>query len=322
LKTSYTLDSSGKPVLSDDNNVGFPNGRAYYVTDTRGNLTQLLDAAQNVKAVFAYDDFGKQKSALTQTSANGSSTWDSRLRYQLAPRDQITGQYAIGPRMFDPGTYRFIGADQYVGSGANQELQADPLTGNRYLYAGSNPANYIDDGHAPQCQDCADFASGVINGVLFNTGEPVERALGIHDKVNHASGWRDAGEWTSIVVPGGIAVKGAKRGWTALKSAMKARNAATAARQVLPRSGPIARSLGAASRSEQLARKFNLNVNSPTTRQVLNSLDDSVADFVANYRKGSLWRKLPGEVADMTVEEALKHSSTVRKLLTDKRFAK
>ena len=27
-------------------------------------------------------------------------------------------------------------------------LQADPLTGNRYLYAGANPVNLIDDGHA------------------------------------------------------------------------------------------------------------------------------------------------------------------------------
>lgn len=57
--------------------------------------------------------------------------------------------YAVGPRMFDPGTYRFIGADQFIGSGANQELQLDPLTGNRYLYAGANPANMADDGHSP-----------------------------------------------------------------------------------------------------------------------------------------------------------------------------
>jgi len=149
-RTTYTLDANGEALLSDDNAVAFPTGRAYYATDPRGNLTQLLDGAQNVIAVFGYDDFGKQKEALTQTSPNGSSTWDSRLRFQLAPRDGVTGQYAIGPRMFDPATYRFIGADQFVGAGANQQLQQDPLTGNRYLYAGSNPANLIDDGHAPK----------------------------------------------------------------------------------------------------------------------------------------------------------------------------
>jgi uncharacterized protein YjgD (DUF1641 family) len=91
---------------------------------------------------------------------------------------------------------------------------------------------------------------------------------------------------------------------------------------VLPRSGPIPRSLGAMSRAEQLARKLKLNINSPTTRQVLNSLDDTVSTFIGKFRKGSIQQKLPSEVLDMTVEEALKHSTTARKLLTDGRFAK
>jgi len=51
--------------------------------------------------------------------------------------------------MFDPSIYRFVGADSFVASSANLDLQTDVLTGNRYLYAGSNPANMIDDGHAP-----------------------------------------------------------------------------------------------------------------------------------------------------------------------------
>jgi hypothetical protein len=43
-----------------------------------------------------------------------------------------------------------VGADLYVASSANVELQIDPLTGNRYLYAGANPANMLDDGHKPK----------------------------------------------------------------------------------------------------------------------------------------------------------------------------
>ena len=54
----------------------------------------------------------------------------------------------------------------------------------------------------------------------------------------------------------------------------------------------------------------------------LNSLDDTVGSFVSQFRKGSIHRELPREVLDMTVEEALQHSSTVRKLLIDLRFAK
>ena len=90
----------------------------------------------------------------------------------------------------------------------------------------------------------------------------------------------------------------------------------------LPNSGPIALSLGAESRSEQLPRKLNLNVNSPTTRQVLNSLDTDVSSFVGEFRRGGIWWELPGEVAGMSVEEATQHSSTVRKLLVDNRFVK
>lgn len=67
---------------------------------------------------------------------------------------------------------------------------------------------------------------------------------------------------------------------------------------------------------------MGLNVNSPTTRQLLNSLDMDVRSFVSQYRKGSLWRELPGEVAGMSVEEAIQYSSTVRKLLINNRFVK
>ncbi len=76
------------------------------------------------------------------------------------------------------------------------------------------------------------------------------------------------------------------------------------------------------SRAEALARKLKMNVNSPTTRQVLNSLDDSVGSFVGQFRKGSINRELPGEVMEMTVEQALGYSTKVRKLLTDGRFVK
>ena len=62
-----------------------------------------------------------------------------------------------------------------------------------------------------------------------------------------------------------------------------------------------------------------MNIQSPTTRQVLNSLDDTVGSFVGQFRKGSIWRELPSEVVDMTVEDALQYSDKVKKLLVDGR---
>ncbi|MFO0665365.1 MAG: RHS repeat-associated core domain-containing protein [Polyangiaceae bacterium] len=109
---------------------------------------------------------------------------------------------------------------------------------------------------------------------------------------------------------------------TALIAQFSRWSAARAAANALPRSGPIARSMGAMSRAEQLARKLGMNTNSPTTRQALNSLDMTVKTFVGLFRKGSVLRELPGEVLEMTVEDALQHSSKVKKLLIDGRWAK
>ena len=96
-----------------------------------------------------------------------------------------------------------------------------------------------------------------------------------------------------------------------------------AAKKELPRSGPIMKALGAASRSEMLAKKLKLNINSPTTRQVLNSLDDTVESFITQFRKSTIRSELPGEFLNGTVEEALRSgNTTVRKLLIDNRFVK
>lgn len=91
---------------------------------------------------------------------------------------------------------------------------------------------------------------------------------------------------------------------------------------MLPRSEAIPRSLGAMSRAEALARRLKLNINSATARQVLNSLDDSVSTFVGQFRQGRILKELPTDVLNMTVEEALLHSTKVRKLLLDGRFVK
>lgn len=83
------------------------------------------------------------------------------------------------------------------------------------------------------------------------------------------------------------------------------------------------RSLGAASKAEMLAKKFKMNLNSPTTRQVLNSLDESVESFISIHRKSSIRSEIPGEFLNQSAGQALKSgNTTIRKLLTELRFAK
>jgi RHS repeat-associated protein len=146
VTSRYLVDAFGVPRGKLD--IGNNTGRTYYMTDPRGNVTQMIGYLdQAVKAVFAYDPYGKDKPALSKKIA--SSNWDSRLKFQMAPKDPKTGTYSLGSRLMNPTINRFLGADNYVAASANLGLQVDPLTGNRYLYAGANPAGLIDDGHAP-----------------------------------------------------------------------------------------------------------------------------------------------------------------------------
>jgi hypothetical protein len=77
----YVLDSQGDPIAQEkDRVVGF------YVEDSRGNLAQVIDATETVKSSYTYDPFGKAKSTKTT-----SSSWDSRLKFQMSPQDPKTG---------------------------------------------------------------------------------------------------------------------------------------------------------------------------------------------------------------------------------------
>jgi RHS repeat-associated protein len=72
-----------------------------------------------------------------------------------------------------------------------------------------------------------------------------------------------------------------------------------------------------------IARKLKLNISSSTTKEIIKNLDQTVESFISKYRKGSIKSEFPAEFLDQTVEKALKSgNTTVRKLLTDKRFMK
>ncbi|MBX3420953.1 MAG: hypothetical protein KF752_05275 [Pirellulaceae bacterium] len=74
--------------------------------------------------------------------------------------------------------------------------------------------------------------------------------------------------------------------------------------------------------AKALAKKLRLNYDSPTTKTILENIDSPVSSFESSFRQGKILQKLPGEVLNMPLHEALKHSTMVRKLLTDLRFVK
>jgi hypothetical protein len=72
-----------------------------------------------------------------------------------------------------------------------------------------------------------------------------------------------------------------------------------------------------------LAKKLGLNVNSPTSQQLLDNLNSSVESYIGQYRKATVKSAMPSEFLGKTVQQALESgNTTVRKLLIDSRWAK
>ncbi len=72
-----------------------------------------------------------------------------------------------------------------------------------------------------------------------------------------------------------------------------------------------------------LAKKFNLNANSKTTKTILENLDMTTQDFISKFRQGCIKSEFPSEYLNKSVKEVLNDkNSTARKLLIDGRFIK
>jgi RHS repeat-associated protein len=62
--------------------------------------------------------------------------------------DSGVKSYDMQAREYRPDSGRFLSQDRYESAAADQTLQADPLTQNRYAFAGGNPVNNVEfDGH-------------------------------------------------------------------------------------------------------------------------------------------------------------------------------
>lgn len=92
----------------------------------------------------------------------------------------------LGARIYDPTAARFTTPDTFVAAELDVAIGTDDLTGNRYLFAASNPVAYYEDGHAPcwrngkrECGRLArQGARNVINSPISRPAEFVARLSG------------------------------------------------------------------------------------------------------------------------------------------------
>ena len=151
VQMRYVSGPSGQAIaqfdaIATDNESGHP--WTWYAYDSRGNVANRTDDNGAVVETIAYSPYGRADTGGTGF-APGQNKTTSHLGFQGAWKDPVSSQYALSPRTFDPGIGRFTSSDSYASANLDLGLQSDALTGDRYLYAGANPAGYFDDGHSP-----------------------------------------------------------------------------------------------------------------------------------------------------------------------------
>jgi RHS repeat-associated protein len=111
--------------------------------DLHGNVAAVLAAAgSSVSDAFRYDAYGR---TVGKTTSSLPTPWRYQGRLQLSTDDgsgNTADLYDFGARAYDPQLGVFTSFDTLAGGAQN------PITLNRFLYAGANPATLIDpDGH-------------------------------------------------------------------------------------------------------------------------------------------------------------------------------
>jgi len=107
-------------------------GNLYYARDHLGNLRELTDNSNVVRARYEYDPYGRR----TKVSGNLEADWGFTGHYYHAP----SGLHLAWFRAYDANLGRWISRDPIAEGGGL----------NVYAYANHDPVNYVDpDGRAP-----------------------------------------------------------------------------------------------------------------------------------------------------------------------------
>ena len=108
----------------------------YYVKNLQGDVTQIRDTSNNLKASYIYDAWGKVLSVTENTTNNIGAK--NAIRYRGYYYDTESNLYYLNARYYDPQIKRFISADGTLGA------NSDIFGYNLYAYCGNNPVNRID----------------------------------------------------------------------------------------------------------------------------------------------------------------------------------
>ncbi|MCT4545176.1 MAG: DUF6531 domain-containing protein [Vallitalea sp.] len=97
----------------------------YYLHNAHKDITNIINANGDIQNAYTYDAFGNitEKEELIP----------NRYKYAGEQYDNVTGQYYLRARYYNPVVGRFLQEDSFRGDGLNL-----------YAYVANNPVNYID----------------------------------------------------------------------------------------------------------------------------------------------------------------------------------
>ncbi|MCL2654621.1 MAG: DNRLRE domain-containing protein [Coriobacteriia bacterium] len=138
----YQYDAAGRPArISFTSSDGVATS-LYLISNSRGDIEEIRNAAGNLCARYYYDATGNITSIQNASGAEITSATNIAIinpfRYRGYYYDSETGLYYLESRYYDPATGRFINADGMVQTG--QEINGT----NMFAYCGNDPVNNVD----------------------------------------------------------------------------------------------------------------------------------------------------------------------------------
>lgn len=96
-----------------------------------------------MRASYAYRPYGAADPALTKGDADPNAVLNP-YRFRGKRLDVISGTLDMGARRFGPRPRALHRADRYLGAADDLGLALDPLTRNRYAFAGGNAVSFVE----------------------------------------------------------------------------------------------------------------------------------------------------------------------------------
>ncbi len=159
-------------------------GSVIGLEDESGTFDDPTNGKSDSDNAYHYDPYGQVmdpdpgNSTADVEAELGDAAAENPFRYEGFYYDSGIQSYDMQAREYRPDVGRFLSQDRFEAAGADLALQSDPLTQNRYAFAGGNPVSNIEwDGHCTNLDAWGqDYCSSGGGGGGAPAAAPVEEA--------------------------------------------------------------------------------------------------------------------------------------------------